>query len=146
MARSFKPDSKYDSWTPLIGRVLPANRRAAPGETGAERGEHEQIAAAEPVLVQGLVQRDGDRGGGPGPSTHNFSAWRPSAKTWVDRTPRLGSSVGPRITTPAPSPNSTAVSRPRVVLSRPREWISAPTSRMRLCCPMRIQASATDRP
>src|SRR2546430_7359422 len=45
----------------------------------------------------------------PGASTHRSSAWRPSANRCVESTPRAGSSVGPRIATPAPSPNSTAV-------------------------------------
>ena len=61
-------------------------------------------------------------------------------------TPRRASSVGPRIATPAPSPNRTAVSRPRVVRSSPRECTSAPTSSTRRYWPVRIQASATDSP
>src|ERR1051326_3248092 len=68
----------------------------------------------------------------PGPSTQSFSAKRPSAKMCVESTPRPSSSTGPSTAAPAPSPNNTAVSRPRVVLSSPRALTSAPTSRM---CP-----------
>src|SRR5438876_12311573 len=43
---------------------LPADGRAGPGEPGAECGEDEEIAAAEPPGGERLVERDGNRGGG----------------------------------------------------------------------------------
>src|SRR3989442_4831466 len=42
---------------------LPADGRAGPGEPGAECGEDEEVAAAEPPGGERLVERDGNRGG-----------------------------------------------------------------------------------
>src|SRR2546425_10883377 len=47
-----------------IADPSPADGRAGPGEPRAERGEDEQIAAAEPPGDERLIEGDGNRGGG----------------------------------------------------------------------------------
>src|SRR2546425_12110072 len=46
-----------------IGRS-PAHGRASPRESGAERGEHQQVAACQAAGGERFVERDGDRGRG----------------------------------------------------------------------------------
>ncbi len=79
-------------------------------------------------------------------SAHRISAWLPSEWMCVESTPRSGSSVATSTAAPAPSPKRTAMSRPRVVASMPVDWISTPTRRIVRYWPVRIQASATERP
>src|SRR5439155_6624347 len=47
-----------------IADPSPADGRAGPGEPRAERGEDEEIAAAEPPGDERLIEGDGNRGGG----------------------------------------------------------------------------------
>ena len=79
-----------------------------------------------------------------GYSSQRSRAWRPWLCSTEARMPR-SVSVACTTTAPAPSPNSTLMSLPRVVLSRAVDWISPPRTRTARAVAARMNPSAAAR-
>src|SRR5581483_10321745 len=55
--------------------ILPPHRRAAPGEAGPERRQHQNVAALQASFAQRFVQGDRDGGGGRIPIALNVGVY-----------------------------------------------------------------------